>query len=82
MRILFLNNFCGHYGGVEQVVAHTAAALARRRDHAHAGRELAHARNELLHSCPFGKLTAALTEIENLDCVNSEPVVFRIENLG
>ena len=36
----------------------------------------------LLHSCPFGKLTKALTEIESLDCVNSQPVVFRIENLG
>ncbi len=36
----------------------------------------------LLHSCPFGKLTAALTEIESLNCVNSTPVVFRIENLG
>jgi homoserine dehydrogenase len=36
----------------------------------------------LLHSCPFGKLAKALTEIEALDCVNSTPVVFRIENLG
>ena len=36
----------------------------------------------LLHSCPFGKLTAALTEIESLNCINSTPVVFRIENLG
>ena len=36
----------------------------------------------LLHSCPFGKLTKALAEIEALDCVNSQPVVFRIENLG
>jgi homoserine dehydrogenase len=36
----------------------------------------------LLHSCPFGKLQAALTEIEALDCINSTPVVFRIESLG
>lgn len=36
----------------------------------------------LLHTCPFGKLQAALTEIEALDCVNSSPVVFRIENLA
>ena len=36
----------------------------------------------LLHSCPFGKLQAALAAIEKLDCINSNPVVFRIENLG
>lgn len=36
----------------------------------------------LLHTCPFGKLQHALTEIEALDCINSAPVVFRIENLG
>ncbi len=36
----------------------------------------------LLHSTPFGKLTTALQEIEALDCINSTPVVFRIENLG
>ncbi len=36
----------------------------------------------LLHTCPFGKLQAALVEIEALDCINSAPVVFRIENLG
>ena len=36
----------------------------------------------LLHTCPFGKLQAALAEIEKLDCINSTPVVFRIENLG
>jgi homoserine dehydrogenase len=36
----------------------------------------------LLHTCPFGKLQAALKEIEALDCVNSVPVVFRIEHLG
>lgn len=36
----------------------------------------------LLHSCPFGKLQAALSEIEALDCINSTPVVFRIESLG
>ena len=36
----------------------------------------------LLHTCPFGKLTKALQEIEALDCINSTPVVFRIENLG
>ncbi len=36
----------------------------------------------LLHTCPFGKLRQALVEIEALDCVNSTPVVFRIENLG
>lgn len=35
-----------------------------------------------LHSCTFGKLTDALAKIEQLDCINSEPVVFRIENLG
>lgn len=36
----------------------------------------------LLHTCPFGKLQAALVEIETLDCINSVPVVFRIESLG
>lgn len=36
----------------------------------------------LLHTCPFGKLTSALAEIEALDCINSSPVVFRIESLG
>jgi homoserine dehydrogenase len=36
----------------------------------------------LLHSCTFGKLTKALAKIEKLDCINSAPVVFRIENLG
>lgn len=35
----------------------------------------------LLHSCPFGELQRALHAIENLDCVNSTPVVFRIEQL-
>lgn len=35
----------------------------------------------LLHSCPFGLLQEALKEIALLDCVNSEPVVFRIEQL-
>lgn len=36
----------------------------------------------LLHSCPFGKLQSALDEVESLNCVNSHPVVFRIENLA
>lgn len=36
----------------------------------------------LLHTCSFGKLQAALVEIATLDCINSEPVVFRIETLG
>ena len=36
----------------------------------------------LLHTCPFGKLQTALAEVEALDCINSTPVVFRIENLG
>ncbi len=36
----------------------------------------------LLHSCSFGKLQAALSDIEKLDCINSQPVVFRIESLG
>ncbi len=36
----------------------------------------------LLHTCPFGNLQRALAEVEKLDCVNSEPVVFRIESLG
>lgn len=35
----------------------------------------------LLHSCPFGLLQQSLKEIAALDCVNSEPVVFRIEHL-
>jgi len=35
----------------------------------------------LLHTCPFGKLQTALAQIEALDCVNSRPVVFRIEAL-
>lgn len=36
----------------------------------------------LLHTCPFGRLQEALVRIEELDCVNSAPVVFRIENLA
>ncbi len=36
----------------------------------------------LLHTCPFGVLQTALAEIEALDCINSSPVVFRIEALG
>jgi homoserine dehydrogenase len=36
----------------------------------------------LLHTCPFGQLQTALAEIETLDCVNSTPVVFRIETLA
>jgi len=35
----------------------------------------------LLHTCRFGQLQAALEEIEQLDCINSTPVVFRIESL-
>lgn len=35
----------------------------------------------LLHTCPFGKLKATLKKVLALDCVNSSPVVFRIENL-
>lgn len=35
----------------------------------------------LLHSCPFGLLQQALQKIADLDCVNSAPVVFRIEQL-
>jgi homoserine dehydrogenase len=35
----------------------------------------------LLHTCPFGRLQCALVEVEALDCVNSAPVVFRIETL-
>lgn len=35
----------------------------------------------LLHSCPFGLLQKALREIAQLNCINSEPVVFRIEQI-
>jgi len=35
----------------------------------------------LLHTCPFGKLKATLKKVLALDSVNSQPVVFRIENL-
>jgi hypothetical protein len=35
----------------------------------------------LLHTCPFGRLTETLAEVEQLDCVNRAPVVFRIETL-
>lgn len=35
----------------------------------------------LLHRCPYGTLQQALKMIEALDCVNSPPVVFRIEVL-
>ena len=35
-----------------------------------------------LHTCKFGLLKDTLKKIEKLDCVNSRPVVFRIENLG
>ncbi len=34
-----------------------------------------------LHSCRFGLLQETLDEIEKLDCINSAPVVFRIEKL-
>jgi homoserine dehydrogenase len=34
-----------------------------------------------LHSCPFGQLQETLKQVEALDCVNSSPVVFRIEKL-
>lgn len=36
----------------------------------------------LLHTCPFGRLRQALEEVSGLDCVNSPPVVFRIETLA
>ena len=36
----------------------------------------------LLHTCPFGLLRKALEDISRLDCVNSPPVVFRIESLN
>jgi len=35
----------------------------------------------LLHRCPYGLLQQALQRIEDLDCVNAQPVVFRIEQL-
>jgi homoserine dehydrogenase len=35
-----------------------------------------------LHTCRFGLLKETLKSIEELSCVNSRPVVFRIENLG
>jgi len=35
----------------------------------------------LLHTCTFGRLQKALAEVEKLDCINSAPVVFRIEKL-
>jgi len=35
----------------------------------------------LLHTCPFGKLKTTLKKVLALDSVNSDPVVFRIENL-
>lgn len=35
----------------------------------------------LLHTCSFGKLSDTLARIEKLDCINSSPVVFRIEKL-
>ena len=34
-----------------------------------------------LHSCSFGLLQEILDEVEKLDCINSSPVVFRIEKL-
>ncbi|HCL97058.1 MAG TPA: homoserine dehydrogenase [Verrucomicrobiales bacterium] len=35
-----------------------------------------------LHTCKFGLLKKTLKNLESLSCVNSRPVVFRIENLG
>lgn len=35
-----------------------------------------------LHTCKFGLLKDTLKKVEALSCVNSRPVVFRIENLG
>lgn len=35
-----------------------------------------------LHTCRFGLLKETLKEVEALSCVNSRPVVFRIENLA
>jgi len=35
----------------------------------------------LLHTCNFGRLQDTLNKVEALDCINSAPVVFRIEKL-
>ena len=35
-----------------------------------------------LHTCRFGLLKETLKKIEALSCVNSRPVVFRIESLS
>jgi hypothetical protein len=35
-----------------------------------------------LHTCRFGLLKETLKKVEALSCVNSRPVVFRIEDLG
>jgi glycosyltransferase involved in cell wall biosynthesis len=35
VKILFANNLCGHYGGVEQVIAHTVKALVQRGHECH-----------------------------------------------
>ncbi len=35
-----------------------------------------------LHTCKYGLLKDTLKKVEALSCVNSRPVVFRIENLG
>ena len=35
-----------------------------------------------LHTCRFGLLKETLKRIETLSCVNSRPVVFRIEDLS
>jgi len=35
----------------------------------------------LLHACAFGLLQQSLAKIARLDCINAQPVVFRIETL-
>jgi homoserine dehydrogenase len=36
----------------------------------------------MMHAAPFGRMRAALAELETLDCVTEKPILMRVENLG
>jgi homoserine dehydrogenase len=35
----------------------------------------------MMHAAPFGRMRAALAELETLDCVTEKPILMRVENL-
>jgi len=36
----------------------------------------------MMHAAPFGRMRAALAELETLPCVTEKPILMRVENLG